>query len=58
MFKLKTSLWGYSKNEVDNYTKELEQNYKMEMEVLQREYDEKKAILRKQIEELENKINL
>ena len=58
MFKLRTSLLGYSKNEVNNYTKELEQNYKIEMEAMQREYDEKKNMLRKQIEELENKINL
>lgn len=58
MFKLKTSLWGYSKDEVNKYTKELEQNYKMEIETMQRDYNARKAELKKQIEELEKKVNL
>lgn len=58
MVKLKTSLFGYSKNEVDDYTKELEENYRMKMEIMQRDYDRKKELLKKQIEELQAQINV
>ena len=58
MNKLKTSLLGYSKNDVDRYTKELEQNYKIEIELIQKEYDAKKEVLKKEIEELERKLKI
>lgn len=58
MNKLKTSLLGYSKNDVERYTKELEQNYTLEIELMQKEYDAKKEVLKKEIEELERKLKI